>query len=177
MIDKALGIPGWMSEPELTWLAQQAKDKQFIVEFGCYLGRSTRALADNTDGVIYAVDPWDGTYYNDDGSIADWINTNVLDVFVGNLKEYIDSGKVVPVKEFSWAFRPIFKADMVFIDGDHRYHEVKNDIVHALAIVKSGGIISGHDYSHYTWPGVKQAVDELLGTVKHCDSIWWTKIL
>ena len=66
---------------------------------------------------------------------------------------------------------------MVFIDGDHRYEEVKLDIIHALGLIRSGGIISGHDYSHKTWPGVKRAVDEVLGTVHHCDSIWWTKII
>lgn len=170
-------IPGWMNDNELEWLTEHAKECQTITEFGCYLGRSTRALADNCPGVVYAVDPWDGVYYNDDGSRATWLNTEVFDIFSHNLADHIASGKVFPVKEFSWAFRPHIRMDLVFIDADHRYEEVKNDIVHALGMVKSGGIISGHDYSHSTWPGVKQAVDELLGTVKHCDSIWWTRIV
>lgn len=177
MINKALSIPGWMSEAELNWLAEHAKESLITVEFGCYLGRSTRALADNTNGIVYAVDPWDGIYYENNGKRAEWLNTAVMDVFIDNLKDHVDSGKVLPIKEFSWAFKVPVRANLVFIDGDHRYDEVKSDIYKALSILKSGGIISGHDYTHPDWPGVKQAVDELLGTVHHCDSIWWTKII
>lgn len=177
MIANAVNIPGWMTNAELNWLAEKAKSAKFITEFGCYLGRSTRALADNTEGTIFAVDPWDGVYYNNDGTKADWINTAVFDVFCANLSDHIKSGRVVPVQNYSWAFRPPIRMDLIFIDGDHRYDEVKLDIIHALGMVKSGGIISGHDYIHTTWPGVKKAVDEILGTVKHCDSIWWTTII
>lgn len=177
MINKALQIPGWMSHSELNWLADRARDSIIIIEFGSYLGRSTRALADNTNGVVYAVDPWDGTYYNNDGSVADWVNTAVFDVFSDNLRDHIETGRVIPIKNYSWAFKERVRADLIFIDGDHRYDEVKNDICNGLRFIKSGGIISGHDYSHKTWPGVKQAVDELLGKVDHCDSIWWTKIV
>lgn len=177
MITNATSIPGWMTLTELKWLADAARNSKIIIEFGSYLGRSTRALADNCNGTIYAVDPWDGIYHNNDGSLANWINTAVFDVFSDNLKDHIESGKVIPIKNYSWAFREFIKADLIFIDGDHRYDEVKNDICNGLRYIKSGGILSGHDYSHKTWPGVKQAVDELLGTVKHCDSIWWTKIV
>ena len=50
--------------------------------------------------------------------------------------------------------------DFVFIDADHRYEGVKNDISIWEPIIKSGGIISGHDYDQPDWPGVRQAVSE-----------------
>lgn len=50
--------------------------------------------------------------------------------------------------------------DLVFIDGDHTYSFVKQDIQLWLPKVRKGGIISGHDYNDCGWTGVKQAVDE-----------------
>lgn len=171
-LNKAQQIPGWMSEAELRWLAAHARLSDVIIEFGCYLGRSTRVLGDNTNGVVYAVDPWDGDYRNDDGSKAEWINTEVFDVFKFNLADLITAGKVIPIKEYSWGFEPPQKADLIFIDGDHRYESVLDDIKHALRYIKTGGIVAGHDYGHGTWPGVKKAVDSLFGNVKFCQSIW-----
>jgi hypothetical protein len=49
--------------------------------------------------------------------------------------------------------------DMVFIDAIHLYENVKEDIKTWLPKVKSGGIISGDDYTDH-FPGVKQAVQE-----------------
>jgi hypothetical protein len=48
--------------------------------------------------------------------------------------------------------------DFIYIDGDHNYKAVKNDINIWWPKVKAGGILSGHDYCD-TW-GVKKAVDE-----------------
>jgi predicted O-methyltransferase YrrM len=53
-IARALATDGWMSEAELFWLATQAQQHRRIVELGSFLGRSTRALADHTPGIVYA---------------------------------------------------------------------------------------------------------------------------
>lgn len=52
--------------------------------------------------------------------------------------------------------------DFVFIDADHSYEAVKNDIEAWENKVKTGGYLSGHDYDNKEYPcfGVKQAVDE-----------------
>jgi len=50
--------------------------------------------------------------------------------------------------------------DLVFIDGDHTYQQVKKDIQMWLPHIVEGGIICGHDYGWEKWPGVKQAFDE-----------------
>lgn len=49
--------------------------------------------------------------------------------------------------------------DMVFIDADHSYESALQDIRAWLPIIKSGGIISGHDYG--TYKGVVRAVNEI----------------
>lgn len=64
--------------------------------------------------------------------------------------------------------------DMVFVDGEHSYEGCKADIEAWLPLIKPGGIIAVHDYGKaaippnpngphpVAWPGVDQAVDELL---------------
>jgi hypothetical protein len=59
-IDRALQINGWMEPVELGWLAEQAQLHSRIVEIGSFMGRSTRALADNTAGWVVAFDSWRG---------------------------------------------------------------------------------------------------------------------
>lgn len=176
-ISKALAITGWMSERELTWLATKAKECTSIIEFGCYHGRSTRALADNIQrfGTIWAVDPWNGDYINECGEALKIVNTYVMPQFISNLKEHVTHGRVIPVRTWSYLFELPFKVDMIFIDGDHRYETVMRDIKKALKLTKSGGIISGHDYDFPGWPGVKKAVDELLNDIQVEDTIWSTR--
>ena len=55
--------------------------------------------------------------------------------------------------------------DFVFIDADHVYERIKEDINDWLPKVKKGGIISGHDYAGEV-NGVKKAVDEKFGNNK-----------
>jgi len=171
-ISKALLIGGWMSEKELLWLATQAQQRHLIVEFGSLHGRSTRALADNTDGVVWAVDPWTDKYCSEDGNNINTFTTYVLPYFLRNLRDHIDSGRVIQSRGFSYGFNLPFKVDMVFIDGDHRYEIVVKDIKKAYDLLKDGGLICGHDYGHPVWPGVKKAVDELVREVKLDGCIW-----
>jgi len=55
--------------------------------------------------------------------------------------------------------------DLVFIDANHEYLHVKQDILSWLPKVRSGGILAGHDYAPEIpmFSGVKQAVDEIFG--------------
>jgi predicted O-methyltransferase YrrM len=50
--------------------------------------------------------------------------------------------------------------DIVFIDAEHTYKGVREDISLWENKVRSGGVISGHDYDHPNFPEVKIAVDE-----------------
>ncbi len=173
-IERAKSIGGWMNEQELLWLAAQAQHRQYIVEFGCFHGRSTRCLADNgfPGSKIWAVDPWAGVYFNEEKTQIP-IDTYVLPYFQKNLRDHIESGRVIPVRDFSYNFTLNHAVDMVFIDGDHRYDVVVQDIKKAYELLRPGGLISGHDYGHPSWPGVKQAVDELVGgPVEVWESIW-----
>ena len=173
-ISQALTIGGWMSEDELLWLATQASSRKYIVEFGSLHGRSARAMADNMcqDGQLWAVDPWKGEYYNENGDAMSIVNTYAMPYFIKNLQDHVDAHRVHAVRQFSYLFSLPLKVDMVFIDGDHRYETVVKDIKKAFELLRPGGLICGHDYDHPTWPGVKQAVTELVGPVEVVGTIW-----
>lgn len=172
-VSKALEIPGWTSEKELVWLAEQAARRMCIVEVGCWKGRSTRALADNTRGLVYAVDTWKGTEADGhlkelEGKPTGWLLKMFLDHMADN---------VVPLPVPSVLAPPIvqklnYKVDMVFIDGAHDYESVKADIAAWLPLLAPGGLFCGHDYDGGR-PGVVRAVREAFP--KHhvaAGSIW-----
>jgi predicted O-methyltransferase YrrM len=55
--------------------------------------------------------------------------------------------------------------DFVFIDADHHYPHVIEDIRDWFPKIRSGGLISGHDFAHPDYPdwGVEKAVREYFG--------------
>jgi len=72
--------------------------------------------------------------------------------------------------------------DIVFIDANHNYEYVLEDIDKWSKIVKSGGIVSGHDYfpnpKKSRAPGVKKAVDEYakvhgIDFRRAADTVWY----
>lgn len=71
------------------------------------------------------------------------------------------------------------RIDMVFIDGDHSYEAVSQDIKTWKPFIKSEGILSGHDYSfHPSKKGVVYAVNENIkeGLIIEDDLVWWSKV-
>jgi len=70
--------------------------------------------------------------------------------------------------------------DLVFIDANHGYDYVKEDIELWIPKTKKGGIICGHDYSDTYCLGVKRAVHEFFGDDFNLEFegkvyIWWRK--
>ena len=161
-----------MSEPELEWLACQAAAHRAIVEIGSYLGRSTRALADNTPGVVYALDDWYGPRdYPLTPEQRKMLPARFCEHMTGLLLT-----KVRPVVAdhtlFPHDFYMFSEPDMVFVDGDHEYDNVYRDIAFWKDMLGPGGLLCGHDAD---WPGVQRAVGELVpgATVAPGTQIWF----
>ena len=176
-ISKAQKIDGWMFNCELEWLAIQASQHYRIVEVGSYLGRSTRALGDHAQGVVYAVDPWSRDDYKSvDGTVG--IGLDAYEKFIHNLSDLIISRRVIPVKSYFSEARLPDNVDMIFLDGDHSYDEVKNDINQAREMLMPNGLLCGHDYINEL-RGVKQAVNDLIGekNIYLVGTIWVAKNL
>ena len=69
--------------------------------------------------------------------------------------------------------------DFVYIDGNHSYHGVLDDLGAWFFKVKDGGILCGDDYNHPDLPGVKKSVDAFFRrfdwNVNVEDRVWWVE--
>ena len=168
---RACEVSGWMTSSELSWLESQAAGKELVIEIGSWRGRSSVALAaaDKLVCVDTFVDQRQET-----GTGAD-----ILPDFMAAIGD--DSPKVTAIRgdvsdpDFVEALEHTCggEADVVFIDASHDEASVRRDIATAKRLVKDGGIICGHDFSH-SWPGVMTAVIELVpGFQRAGESIWW----
>ena len=170
-IERALAIDGWMEEKELVWLAREAALHTDIVEIGCWMGRSTRALADHAAGTIWAVDTWNGSEEHQSALVdkhPDWLYQQ----FCANLQDRIASLKVVPIRMESIKAASLLgknSFDMVFIDASHDFEAVSADIQAWKPLIRSGGIICGHDRGYGP---VAQAVATYVGEVGGDTDIW-----
>jgi predicted O-methyltransferase YrrM len=170
-ISRALTIDGWMQPEELAWLAEQAQRRKFIVEIGSYLGRSTRALADNALGIVYAIDDWHGP------RDVDWLTKEQRRAIAVEFKKNIEGSKArVEMISCDHATASISETpDMVFIDGDHEYASVMRDINRWYGRLAPGGLLCGHDVNHV---GVAQAVRHTFGkyAIAPNTTIWYVEI-
>jgi len=146
-------------------------NKETIVcEIGSFEGKSSEMFALLTKQV-YCVDPWVLYPQIDNESMIK--SESIFDLL---LTKY---DNIVKIKNFSIEASKLFNDkffDCVYIDGDHDYEPVKQDILHWMPKVKDGGHISGHDY-HFE--GVRKALDELFVGIElkvYSDQSWIVKI-
>lgn len=174
-IEHAQTIEGWMDNDELSFLASEAEKCSLILEVGSWKGRSACALAANCPGIVICVDTWQG---NLQANYASGLDREFLNSFLENTKPFKNIWPM-PVDSMRAASMLAFidvQFDMIFIDADHNYENVKAEILAFLPLLKSGGVLCGHDYTHEDWPGVKKAVDELFSEVRLINSIWTVKM-
>lgn len=154
-----------MSAAELAWLAEAARAHEAIFEIGSYEGRSTKALAMATSGVVCAID---------NGPDDQFMR------FARNLAVEIATNKVVPMRQGSIeAAATLGLASMIFIDGDHTGDGVATDIATWRPHLTRGGLLCGHDYGSTKWPGVSEVVDRDVPGRQIMDggSIWYARAI
>jgi FkbM family methyltransferase len=92
------------------------------------------------------------------------IDPGLSKLFYNKLDKFIKNNNCIPMKMLSSdANKKIIEDDFdfIYIDGDHSYDYVKEDIEIWYPKVRAGGLICGHDYNNQ-WEGVVQAVDEFV---------------
>ena len=162
-----------------------------IFEVGCWTGRSTSILgnfAKDHNGVVTTIDKFDGTgshleEYAKDVDIESILRSNLKKLGIYFYVHVINANS-------DDIFEQIYdnSIDFMFIDGDHRYSQVKKDLDNWWPKIKPGGIFCGHDcegleydkryieedYENNRHNGVCKAVFDKFKEVNIEDSIiWW----
>lgn len=175
-LQRALATPGWMFPDELAYLAQAASKCELVAEVGSWLGRSTCAIAcnlsDSPSSAVFAIDTWKGSE-EQGGEVPP---QDLLKQFLLNVNDLpvVDIQKT-SLEAANWLTRYGYHFDMIFIDAKHDYESVSADIKAWIPLLRKDGILCGHDY-HPNWPGVIQAVNELVPKFRTVNTIWTTEV-
>jgi len=142
-----------------TDLAVYFKERGFKTgaEIGVADGRYSEILLKTIPGLkLYCVDPW--MPYEKNWRSEDYQEKAYTQAVV-KLGDYnceiirktsIEASLEVPDKSL----------DFVFIDGAHTFDHVMTDVIVWSRKVRKKGIVSGHDYMHFTDSGVVEAVNK-----------------
>jgi predicted O-methyltransferase YrrM len=184
-----------------------------ILEIGSWAGGSAITWADaikrfnGGEGLVVCVDPWIQYIERDDyeGVYAEMREAldagGVFGLFQHNIRACGHDDLIRMMRGSSVEILPLLKPeafDLVFIDGDHSYHQVLGDLVNAAPLVRDGGVLSGDDLElqlhQVDWenciqesdsdfvldprsnqrfhPGVTRAVAEVIGEVSAWEGFW-----
>jgi hypothetical protein len=154
---RAEAIKGWMDPEELRWLYETAKTVGSVVELGCHRGRSTYVLCAGCPGPVYAVDcHWCGTMYPFEGEAQH--TRPEFDQAVGHFPNLV--ALEMNFAEAAGSVLIPLMVDMVFIDGDHAYESVLEDL--NIWGPRAKKMLCGHDLDPLT-PGVEEALKKFCG--------------
>jgi len=145
-------------------LVESLPEDPLIVNIGAGVGTSALAMLEAREDIfLITIDVFQGA--RPEGGLAN--EKFALDEAGINLDRYVQiKGDSLEIVE-AWEER----IDLLFVDGNHSYHHVKAEIELWILHLNDKGIIALHDCRladdiEDVWPGVRQAVDELL-TDKH----------
>jgi len=136
-------------------------NEMIMVEAGSYVGDATKIFAKFFKRVI-CIDPYQNGYDDSDSAsykydmsiIYSQFGKEILNKFKNVVHHKMTSEQAAPWFSNGWL-------DFVYIDGNHQYQYVINDIEMWMQKIKKGGWLGGHDYNNID--GVTKAVNEMIG--------------
>ncbi|MBI1923208.1 class I SAM-dependent methyltransferase [Candidatus Poribacteria bacterium] len=133
----------------------------YVLEIGSWAGGSAITWAEaikaynNRQGLVVCVDPWKP--YFDPGKYESALYFRmhkalstgaIFNLFVHNITSSKHDDIVLPFRgscEDAVFFLADKKFDLIFVDGDHSYSSVLNDLKNCCRLVADGGILCGDD--------------------------------
>ena len=114
------------------------------------------------DDIIYSTSMY-GKQMATDQTFMDEIYESVQDRFFKQVKSGVISIHRLPSDKAAESFKDDY-LDWVYIDGNHQYEYVKNDLENFYQKVKPGGLLACDDYGVKGWwgDGILKAVHEFL---------------
>jgi len=146
-------------------------NKPIILEIGVFKGEFLEYIFKKCSSAkIDAVDLFEGVEYSADVDGNNLVYCDLSKSFLELIDKYRRNENINIFKSDSISFlkkQEIEKYDIIYIDADHSYQAVKNDLIYACDKIKNGGYLMGHDYAINLKKtktirqfGVKKAVDE-----------------
>lgn len=142
-------------------------EDQAIVEIGVHRARTTLLMSwgarEGAGAHVWGIDPWDSdgnVYGNDLGDqrgLKNWARYHVMALGYSN--------HITLIQGFSTEIAGSWdgsRIGLLFIDGDHSYEGAMADVLAWAPHLAAGARIAVDDYGHPEYPGVKQAIDELV---------------
>jgi len=142
-------------------------------EIGVQNGFFTRQILDQWKGnLLYLIDIWQQlSDYEDVANVPSYEQANRLICTVTQVSAHWQRIRIIQeTSEIAARLIPDDSLDLAYIDANHEYSAVINDLKTWLPKVKEGGIIAGHDYLDGVYHingvktvfGVRQAVQQFL---------------
>ena len=125
---------------------------QVGVEVGSFKGEFAKEICKVWDGNLYMVDVWRGLGDEYMDASNHNIHTDAYAQAMKSIEGYED--RAVMIRTDSYTASGIFpdeRLDFVYIDANHAYDYVKDDILNWFPKVKKGGYLMGHDYIAMDW--------------------------
>lgn len=122
------------------------------VEIGVFKGELSNYILNKWDGVLYMVDVWRelGEEYSDSSNIK--FHSDAYAETMNNIKGF--ENRAIMIRSTSKDAIKLFQdqsLDFVYIDANHAYDFVKEDLELWFPKLKKGGMFSGHDYLGFDW--------------------------
>jgi hypothetical protein len=166
------------------WLTRQFPKHSVGVEIGVHLGNFTQTLLDSVrPRKLHLIDPW--RYFSEDTYQSSFYGGTKIGGQI-EMDRRFDSVKQRFSKEMQQEIVVIHRDtsdqvasqfpdayfDWIYIDGNHLFEFVKNDLEMYAPKVVDNGLIAGDDYGIAGWweDGVTRAVDEFVAA-GHADVI------
>lgn len=139
------------------------------VEVGTFKGQFSKEIMQVWDGTLFMVDVWKelGNEYIDASNHKNF-EGGVYHECMKNIEGYED--RAIMIRSTSKIASNFFEdnsLDFVFIDANHAYEFVKEDISLWFPKVKKGGLVMGHDYLKMDWshpPFAENGIDKHIWT-------------
>lgn len=162
-----------------SFISKKIKENNWKIGAEIGVGKATNAmniLQSTKIDKLFCIDVWQRTPFYNNRGWTEAMHKRNESMAIYRLSLFGDRAKIIKLESVkaSEKFEDNF-FDYVFLDADHSYEGVVKDINAWMPKIKKSGALIGHDY-HF--PGVRQAVDELLPGViiTDIDHCWYYEI-
>lgn len=118
------------------------------VEIGVFKGEFSRNILERWNGTLYLIDPW--RELSDDEYLDSSNHKNHQDAFAQTMESIKGfESRAFMLRGLGEEMVHLFKdnsLDYIYIDGNHDYDHVKQDLELWWPKLKAGGLLAGHDY-------------------------------